>query len=105
MLLAKMKTEFPEPVRERIADENDRASDILEKDLELTLKDRDRVRLKMLEDARSRLERGSYRICEECDRPIPVKRLVLNPVALLCTECQDRAERKAGRKRASNMIH
>lgn len=28
------------------------------------------------------------RICEECDKPIPVKRLELVPNARLCVQCQ-----------------
>ncbi len=102
VLLGKMNTgQFPDPLlgHERIADENDRASDILEKDMELRFKDRDRVRLNLLKDALSRVERGTYGICEECKGVIPEKRLELNVAASHCIGCQDRAEVSMGRRR------
>ncbi len=101
-LLGKMNGgRFPDPVlgRERIADENDRASDILEKDMELRFKDRDRIRLNLLREALSRVERGTYGICEACKGPIPERRLELNLAASHCTACQDRAEANMGRRR------
>lgn len=105
MLLEKMnELQFPDPVRERIADESDQASAILEKDIELLLKDRDRIRLKLLYNALRRMEAGTYGICDECKKQIPEKRLELNPVTANCITCQDRAERNMGftRKRNSN---
>jgi DnaK suppressor protein len=82
----KMKNNFPDPIsgRERIPDENDLASELIERDLHIALKGRDRSRLKSLNDAIERIEKGTYGICERCGRTIPEKRLELNPVASCC---------------------
>ena len=92
---------FPDTIsgHERIPDENDQATAIVEKDIELMFKDRDRIRLRQLQNALSRIEKGSFGICEECRSAIPERRLELNPVASFCIECQDRAERSMGQNR------
>lgn len=92
---------FPDPVtaHERIPDENDQASAIIDWDLEILIEERERIRLGLLKDALSRIERGSFGICASCNDMIPEKRLELNPVATHCVKCQDRAERNTGRTR------
>jgi DnaK suppressor protein len=100
-LLEKMSRDpFPDTVsgRERIADVNDQATAIVEKDLELLLHDRDRLRLNLLRDAIKRIEGGTFGICAECSEPIPDKRLELNPAAENCMQCQDRMEKSMGRR-------
>ena len=94
-LADKMKIQFPDTVsgRERISDENDQASAILEKDIEIMLKDRERIRFRLLSKALSRIENGSFGIREECRSTIPEKRLELNLIASHCIKCQERAER------------
>ena len=101
-LLNRMKRDqFPDTVssHERIPDESDQASAIMEKDIELRFRDRDRIRLKQLQNALSRIEKGAFGICESCRGTIPEKRLEHNPVASYCIECQDRAERRLGQNR------
>jgi phage/conjugal plasmid C-4 type zinc finger TraR family protein len=46
-----------------------------------------------LEDAKRRLDGPDFGECLECGNPIPVGRLVANPAARRCTECQNAFER------------
>ena len=91
---------FPDANSERIPDESDQASAILERDMEILFKGRERIRLKQLQNALNRIEDGSFGICEACGSPIPERRLELSPVTPYCVTCQNRAE---GRMRG--MIH
>ncbi len=107
-ILKKMKTgHFRDTLTgsDRIPDESDQASAILDEDLEFMLRDREWVRLKLLQGALSRIEDGSFGICEECKGEIPEKRLILHPVATHCIECQSRAERDLRRSRIAGIIH
>ncbi|GHD85447.1 TraR/DksA family transcriptional regulator [Streptomyces naganishii] len=47
--------------------------------------------LKEIEAAFARLEEGTYGLCRECSRPIPVERLEILPYASACVPCQQRA--------------
>jgi DnaK suppressor protein len=57
--------------------------------------------LSRIDQAISRLENGTYGICQECDREISAARLKALPFAALCRDCQEdtettaRAEREA----------
>lgn len=44
--------------------------------------------LAQIEQALHRLEDGSYGLCQDCEKPIPQKRLLLVPFAIRCVECQ-----------------
>lgn len=54
-----------------------------------------RRRLAQAEIALARLEAGTYGICEACGRAIDPARLEVVPAALLCVDCQRRADRTA----------
>ena len=49
-------------------------------------------RLRVLNDAQDRLMDGGYGRCLECGNEIGVKRLVADPAASLCINCQTLAE-------------
>lgn len=53
-------------------------------------------RLKEIEDALSRMERGEYGICLKCNKNIEVSRLRAIPYAKYCIKCQEEIERKSG---------
>ncbi|GAB6073089.1 RNA polymerase-binding protein DksA [Venenivibrio stagnispumantis] len=73
-------------------DEIDRAD--LEADRLLTLRnlDRDRKLLKKIEYTLTKIENGTYGICESCGAEIPYKRLKARPVASLCINCKEKQE-------------
>jgi DnaK suppressor protein len=45
--------------------------------------------------AQARLETGTFGICEECGRPIPLARLQALPAVRTCVACQARQEERA----------
>jgi RNA polymerase-binding transcription factor DksA len=53
------------------------------------LLERARAQLAELDDARARVERGTYGVCERCARPIPAERLEAQPAARRCVVCAD----------------
>lgn len=54
--------------------------------------DRDAVELRRIDVAMHRLVDGSYGRCANCDRKIPLARLLAEPTATRCSECQERFE-------------
>ncbi|RLA64214.1 MAG: hypothetical protein DRQ88_05295 [Epsilonproteobacteria bacterium] len=47
---------------------------------------------KELNYALDKISVGEYGLCEECDGPIAIRRLKLNPTALRCVVCQEKSE-------------
>jgi RNA polymerase-binding protein DksA len=58
------------------------------------LEGRERRQLDEVNAALSRLEAGTYGVCEQCSRPIPLARLRAMPSARYCVECQAIEERR-----------
>ena len=56
------------------------------------LGDREKHELDEIYAAQARLETGSFGVCEECSRPVPLARLRAVPTARLCAPCQARVE-------------
>lgn len=54
---------------------------------------RDAEELQAVEQALDRMARGEYGACVACGEPIPLERLLANPVAVRCLACQSRHER------------
>jgi DnaK suppressor protein len=52
----------------------------------------DRRKLKLIDGALTRLARGQFGICEECEDSIPAKRLNIVPWAAYCVACQERLD-------------
>ncbi len=75
-----------------IGDFYDLATEERERELELLLGDRERSRLRQINEAFQRLEEGTYGICEECGEPINPKRLRIVPFARTCVDCQHEKE-------------
>lgn len=76
-----------------LADEVDLASSELSQNMSLRLKDRERMLLLKIEIALSKIESGTFGICESCEEPIELKRLEARPVAELCIGCKEAQER------------
>ena len=51
-----------------------------------------RSTLKVVDAALSKMELGTYGVCERCGRPIPIERLEALPWVTLCIECKQRGE-------------
>ena len=73
------------PVNEPSGDIYDQAS---------SERDREREKLKNIDEALLRLEEGEYGICEECEEEIPMGRLKIVPFARHCVKCKADLEKQ-----------
>jgi DnaK suppressor protein len=79
-----------------VLDLADQASDSYDKDLANSLSETERARLAAVEKALKRVEEGTYGLCEDCTKPIPLPRLKVLPFAKLCVSCQQSEEKVGG---------
>jgi len=90
-----LRKEEQEDAVELPADELDLARSLEDVETEAGLIERYEYRLKAIDAALSRLERGRYGICEKCKQEIPIERLKAVPFAAYCIDCQkQRNERR-----------
>ena len=83
---------FPDPT--------DRASMESNRKSVLRIRDRERTLIFKIHEALTRIEEGTFGICEECGEEIGIERLKARPVTTLCIECkssQEVEEKKARR--------
>jgi DnaK suppressor protein len=66
---------------------------IYEREINMALRRRTRRKVRLLQEALTRLEEGTYGICERCGREIGAQRLEAVPEARLCIECAQQAGR------------
>ena len=72
-------------------------------DLENALIQRHARELRAIEAARARLADGTLDECVDCGDEIGLKRLLVNPVAVRCIDCQGRFERGRMREATPRM--
>ncbi len=77
-----------------IGDILDSVSEERTRELEMILTDREKQKLKQIEDALDRIEENTYGLCEECGVKIPRARLKVVPFAKYCVECKETIERE-----------
>ena len=77
-----------------LPDEIDLASSEYTQSMVFRLRDREKFLLKKIEKALSRIEDGTFGICERCEEPISPKRLEARPVTTLCIRCKEEQEKK-----------
>jgi len=65
------------------------------RDLESVLEDQAFETLRRIDEARARLEAGTYGLCQTCAYPISQARLRALPFAVFCRSCQARQEQEA----------
>jgi len=75
-----------------VGDFYDNASNDRERDLSLSLNQRDRQKLIMIDDALKRISSGSYGICPYCKDPIDENRLKVMPFTRYCLSCMEEEE-------------
>ena len=75
-------------------DQADLGATSFERDQELTVVNSSREMLAQTERALSRIEDGTYGVCEACEQPIGKMRLMAFPRATLCLSCKQREERR-----------
>jgi len=90
-----LRKEEQDDAAELPADGLDLAHSLEEVETDAALIERYDEKLKVIDEAFSRLERGRYGICEKCKEEIPVARLRALPFAAYCIDCQSkRIERR-----------
>ena len=75
-------------------DQADVGSTTFERDHEMSLANNARDMLAQTERALTRIENGTYGVCESCGEPIGKMRLMAFPRATLCLSCKQREERR-----------
>ena len=103
--IQELRTEAGKTVEDMDEDENfpdptDRASMESNRNSVLRIRDRERKLIFKIQEALSRIEEGTFGICEACGEEISIERLKARPVTTLCIECkssQEVEEKKARR--------
>lgn len=73
-------------------DEADIASRNLNNEMLYELSSNDRIRVRDIEAALTKIKKGTYGICEHCKKPIERKRLKFMPYVRYCMVCQNGSE-------------
>jgi DnaK suppressor protein len=76
-------------------DAYDLASEERDREINFILSDRERAKIKEIDDALARLGDHSYGICESCGLEIGEERLEALPFTRVCRDCQQDREREA----------
>ena len=101
-LLEEMETELKaqrEGNKDEGMDSYDLASEERDREINFILSDRERAKIKEIDDAMARLADGSYGICEACGLEIGEERLEALPFTRVCRDCQQDREREAKSQR------
>ena len=77
---------------ENFPDPTDRASLESNRNFILRIRDRERKLIGKIEEALTRLDDGTYGVCEKCEEKIGTERLKARPVTTLCIECKSDQE-------------
>lgn len=83
-----VKSGSDKPSDEPSGDIYDQASNERDRELLLLLGDREREKIRSIDEALVRLDEGEYGICEDCEEEIPIGRLKAMPFARLCVKCK-----------------
>lgn len=80
-------------------DTYDLASEERDREISFILSDRERSKVRNIDDALQRMEDGSYGVCDACGLEIGEERLTAMPFTRLCRDCQQDQEREARSQR------
>ena len=76
-----------------LPDEMDLASSEYLQSFTFRLRGREKTFLKKIDHALTKIEDGTFGVCEECEEPIAMKRLEARPETTLCIRCKEDQER------------
>jgi len=79
---------------ETFPDPTDRASLESDRNFLLRIRDRERKLIVKINEALTRIEAGTFGICEMCGEDISEERLKARPVTTLCIDCKTEEEEK-----------
>ena len=86
------KQQLSDPSLQDTGDSVDQASQSIERELLFELSDNERVTLDQIEAALRKIDKGTYGLCESCQKLIPAPRLKALPFARYCINCQSNSE-------------
>jgi DnaK suppressor protein len=101
-LLEEMETELKaerDGNKDEGMDTYDLASEERDREINFILTDRERSKIKEIDEAIERLDDNTYGICESCGLEIAEERLKAMPFTRLCRDCQQDQEREAKSQR------
>ena len=73
----------------------DQATDNFDTEFNLDLASGEQRFLNEIDEAIKRIEEGSFGVCEQCQKPISIKRLKAVPYTRHCIKCQEGMEKKS----------
>ncbi|MCK9392768.1 MAG: TraR/DksA family transcriptional regulator [Syntrophales bacterium] len=76
----------------KCADSLDMAAVEFDRQLELSMRGRERGIIQEIREALQRIDRGLFGVCDRCGEVISEKRLLARPTSCLCRDCQQRQE-------------
>lgn len=79
---------------EVLPDSIDLASQETDLKINLALRERERTLARDIRWALKQIEEGTYGVCEECDEPIAMARLMAFPATTLCVKCKEMLEQE-----------
>lgn len=96
-LLLEQKQEIVNHTKQEIAvdtegDETDEVQGNMLMELSNQLNTRNAAKLSQIESALKRIDDGTYSLCQDCEDPIPEKRLLSNPHFQTCVSCAEERE-------------
>jgi len=80
--------------REDMLDEVDMTSSELETSMRMRLRNREALFLKKIDESLTRINDGTFGLCESCSEDIDVKRLLARPTTTMCVNCKEQSERR-----------
>ncbi|MFZ3208977.1 MAG: TraR/DksA family transcriptional regulator [Geobacteraceae bacterium] len=89
-----MKSGSDVVIGEPVGDIYDQASSERDREMSLLLGDREREKVRSIDEALLKIENGEYGICEECEEEIPIGRLKVVPFARYCVKCKTDIEKQ-----------
>jgi RNA polymerase-binding protein DksA len=72
----------------------DQGTDSFEQEMSLGLMESEQNQLTDIELALQKIQKGTFGICEGCQKPIPKARLKAIPYAKLCVQCKKKEEER-----------
>lgn len=80
--------------KENFPDPTDRASLETDRNFLLRIRDRESKLILKIKKALTRIENGTFGVCETCGEDIAVERLKARPVTTQCIECKTKEENR-----------
>ena len=80
-----------------LPDEADLANNVINQQVTFSMRQRELLKLRSIDEALHRIENGTYSECEECGDEIGFKRLKNQPFTNLCITHAEEAEREQSR--------